>query len=58
MVDFFKENAVWVTPVLVAIVTGVFYLLKKGGNSNKQTISNVKNSKITQTNSQGNKSAS
>lgn len=51
MVVFLKENAVWVTPVLVAIVTGVFYLLKKGGNSNKQTISNVKNSKITQTNS-------
>ena len=48
MIEFMKENAVWLTPVLVAIVSGIFYLVKKGGNSNKQTIKNVKDSTIYQ----------
>lgn len=48
MVEFIKDNAVWLTPVLVAIVSGVFYLLKKGGASHNQTISNVSNSQINQ----------
>lgn len=44
-----KDNAVWLTPVLVAVVSGFFYLIKKGGKSNKQTIKNVKDSTIYQT---------
>lgn len=45
MIEFVKDNALWLTPVLVAIVSGVFYLLKKG---NSQTITNVSNSHINQ----------
>lgn len=45
MIELLKDNAVWLTPVLVAIVSGVFYLLKKG---NSQSISNVSNSHINQ----------
>ena len=48
MIDFLKDNAVWLTPVLVAVVSGVFYLIKKGGKSNKQTIKDVKDSTIYQ----------
>lgn len=48
--DFIQDNAMWLTPVLVAIVSGIFYLIKKGGNSNKQTIKNIHNSKINQSN--------
>lgn len=47
MIEFMKDNAVWLTPVLVAVVSGIFYLLKKG-SQNKQTISNVSNSHINQ----------
>lgn len=47
MIEFIKDNAVWLTPVLVAVVSGIFYLLKKG-SQNKQTISNVSNSHINQ----------
>lgn len=32
--DFLKDNSVWITPLLVAIVggviSGIFYLIKKG----------------------------
>lgn len=45
---FLKDNAVWLTPVLVAVVSGIFYLIKKGGKSNKQTIKKVKDSSIYQ----------
>lgn len=48
MMDFLRDNAVWLTPVLVAVVSGIFYLIKKGGKSNKQTIKNVKDSTIFQ----------
>ena len=48
MIDFIKDNALWLTPVLVAIVSGVFYLIKKSGQSNKQTIKNVKDSTVYQ----------
>ena len=47
MIEFMKDNAVWLTPVLVAIVSGVFYLLKKG-SKNSQSLSNVSNSHINQ----------
>lgn len=48
MMDFLKDNAVWLAPVLVAVVSGIFYLIKKGGKSNKQTIKSVKDSTIYQ----------
>lgn len=43
--ELLKDNAVWLTPVLVAIVSGVFYLLKNG---NSQSINNVSNSHVNQ----------
>ncbi len=45
MIEIIKDNASWLTPVFVAIVSGVFYLLKKG---NSQSINNVSNSHINQ----------
>lgn len=48
MIEFVKENAVWITPVLVAIVSGIFYLLKKGGN--QQNAKKNQNSNIIQVN--------
>ena len=48
MLEFMKNNAVWLAPVLVAVVSGIFYLIKKAGNSNKQTIKNIKGSSIYQ----------
>lgn len=47
MIEIIKENSVWLTPVLVAVVSGIFYLLKRG-SQNKQNISNVTNSRINQ----------
>lgn len=65
--DFLKDNSVWITPLLVAIVggvisgifylikiSGIFYLIKKGGKSNKQTIKDVHNSTINQVNGNNN----
>lgn len=48
MEEFIKDNAEWLTPILVAIVSGVFYLLKKGGSRNNQTVKNVTNCHINQ----------
>lgn len=48
MTEYLKDNAVWLTPVLVAIVSGVFYLLKKGGANHRQIIKNVKDSHVNQ----------
>ena len=53
MWEFVRENAVWITPVLVAIVSGVFLLLSKkirGNHKNKQVVKNVHNSTIIQNN--------
>ena len=47
MIEFIRDNAAWLTPILVAIVSGIFYLLKKG-SQNKQIISNVSNSHVNQ----------
>lgn len=56
--DFLKDNSVWITPLLVAvaggIISGIFYLIKKGGSSNKQIIKNVHNSNINQVNGNNN----
>lgn len=58
VMDFLKDNSVWITPLLVAIVggviSGIFYLIKKGGKSNKQTIKDVHNSTINQVNGDNN----
>lgn len=58
IMDFLKDNAVWITPLLVAmvggIVRGIFYLVKKEGNSSKQTIKNIHNSNINQVNGDNN----
>jgi len=43
-----KDNAVWLTPVLVAVVSGVFYLIKRGEQKNKQSIKKVSDSTIYQ----------
>lgn len=48
MLKAITDNAIWLTPVLVAIVSGVFYLLKKGGNHNKQKIGNVSGGNVNQ----------
>lgn len=45
-----KENAVWVVPIIVAIITGVVALIKKRSSSSvKQINKNIINSQITQT---------
>lgn len=58
--EFFKDNSVWITPLLVAIaggiISGIFYLLKKGGNHNKQSIKNIHNSNVKQINGNNNES--
>ena len=48
MEDFFNNNAIWLTPLLVAVVSGIFYLIKKSGNRNKQVVKNVKDSHVNQ----------
>lgn len=48
MTEYLKDNAVWLTPVLVAIVSGVFYLLKKSGANHRQIIKDVKDSHVNQ----------
>lgn len=53
MVQFIKENALWLCPIIVAIIGGLFSLIKKSkGKSNKQTVKNVMNSSITIHNNQ------
>lgn len=56
--DFLKENLIWITPLLVAIVggiiSGIFYLIKKEGKSNNQTIKDIHNSNINQVNGNNN----
>jgi spore maturation protein SpmA len=54
MISFIQENYVWLTPILVAlvssIVAGIFQLMKKNASKNKQTIKKVSNSSINQAN--------
>lgn len=45
-----SDYAVILVPVAVAIVTGVFYLIKKAGKHNNQKIKNTSNSVINQAN--------
>ena len=52
MVQFIQDNYIWLTPILVAlvsgIVAGIFHLIKKSGSKNRQVIKNVNNSSINQ----------
>jgi spore maturation protein SpmA len=52
MIKFIQDNYIWLTPILVAlvsgIVAGIFYLIKKSGSKNRQVIKNVNNSTINQ----------
>lgn len=50
MKQFIADYAVILVPVAVAIVTGIFYLIKKAGNHNNQQIKNISNSNIIQAN--------
>lgn len=53
MIQFLKENALWLSPIIVAIIGGIFSLMKKNTRkSNKQTAKNVKDSNITFNNNQ------
>lgn len=45
---FLKENAIWIVPITVVIIKGIFTLIKKTNTRTKQEIKNVQNSKITQ----------
>lgn len=48
--QFIADYAVILVPVAVAIVTGIFYLIKKSGNHNNQRIKNISNSNVIQAN--------
>lgn len=50
MKQFIADYAVILVPVAVAIVTGIFYLIKKSGNHNNQRIKNISNSNVIQAN--------
>ena len=50
MLPFIKENAVWLVPIAVAVIGGIFTLLKSRNKTSaiKQNSKNVKNSTINQ----------
>lgn len=52
MIKFIEDNAGWLVPIIVALITaiigGIFSLFKKNGGK-KQTIKNVNNSNVIQT---------
>lgn len=52
MIKFIQDNYIWLTPILVAlvsgIVAGIFHLIKTSGSKNKQIIKKVNNSSINQ----------
>ena len=50
MKQFIADYAAILVPVAVAIVTGIFYLIKKAGNHNNQKINNSSNSIVNQAN--------
>ena len=55
MKQFITDYAVILAPVAVAVVTGIFYLIKKAGNHNNQKINNISDSMINQANGDINK---
>ena len=55
MIDFINDNSGWLVPVIVALIGGVFGLFAYTGARSRQKIKNVKDSTITQINSQGDK---
>lgn len=50
MKQFIADYAVILVPVAVAIVTWIFYLIKKSGIHNNQRIKNISNSNVIQAN--------
>lgn len=56
--EFFKDNSIWIIPLLVAIVGGIIkgvcYLIKKSSGNSNQTIRDVHNSFINQVNGNSN----
>lgn len=50
ILEFIQRNSNWIVPIIVAIISGVFGLLKIGGHKNSQTIKNVKDSNVQQAN--------
>ena len=50
MLEFLKENAAWVVPIAVAIIGGLFALMKTKSKTSSisQRIKSVKNSNINQ----------
>lgn len=50
IIEFIKENQVWVVPIIVAvlsgIIAGIFNLLSKNGKYHKQKMGDINNSKI------------
>lgn len=50
IIEFIYENHIWVTPIIIAvlsgIIAGVFKLFAKNGRVHKQKFGTIKNSKI------------
>ncbi len=52
--NYIIENAEWLTPIIVAIIGGIFALFKKSSNSNKQIAKDIHNSQVNQINGSSN----
>ncbi len=54
IIEFIYENHIWVTPIIIAvlsgIIAGVFKLFAKNGRVHKQKFGAIKKSKITNIN--------
>ncbi len=49
IIQFIKDNAVWVVPIIIAFIGGLFALIKRQTTSSiRQNVKNVDNSNITQ----------
>jgi ABC-type Na+ efflux pump permease subunit len=48
ILDFMKDQGVWIATIIAAIIAGVFGLMRKSGNRNSQKIKDVNNSNIQQ----------
>ena len=48
MIELLKDYQYLIATVMVAVISGIFYLIKKGGNHKSQIIKNVKDSQVYQ----------
>ena len=46
MIEFMQENAAWVVPITVAVITGVFALFKKQKDSRSIKNGDITNSHV------------